>query len=209
MSKYFYDTICQLRLQEELILYNRLVDFKLEEEFLVREFLQTEYESENINYPFCAPQYNDGAALWGAKFVYTVSQLILYRKNKTEELTQILPQYDGEINASSILSADLCLRFLPQLLQDTKYIDPDDVLISLVENVLSHWPFSSIGYKMDMEKVDLAIILENACLQQMYVDRVISKKDLYTASLPVVNEKIKETLGIYAQEFWREFKIMS
>ncbi len=207
MTTYFYNTISQLRSAEEIVLYDRVLDFTEVDEELVKNFLLVEYEMEQENYPFVAPEYNANAALWAAKVVYTNCQLILYRENKTEDLPKLLPAFDSEIDASAMLSADLCLRFLPQVLKETKYIDPDDKLIELAEEILRQWHYSSIGYEMDNGKIDFNNLPANKCLQQLYVDRVILKKDLVRASLPYINEKIKETMGDYSSEFWKELKI--
>ncbi len=207
MNTYFYNTICQLRSAEEIVLYDRVLNFAEEDEELVKKFLQIEYEMEQENYPFNAPEFNANAALWAAKIVYTFCQLILYRENKTEELPQLLPAFNDRIDASAMLSADLCLRFLPQVLEDTKHIDPDDKLIEMAEGILNQWHFSSIGYKIKANEINTNILQTNKCLQQLYIDRVILKKDLMRASLPSINEKVYETMGDYSSEFWKELKI--
>ena len=67
MNSYFYNTISQLRLREEIVLYDRIIKFLPEDEKLVSDFLQLEYENESQNYPFDAPEFDSNAALWAAK----------------------------------------------------------------------------------------------------------------------------------------------
>ena len=55
--------------------------------------------------------FNKDAALWAAKTIYIAAQLMLYRENKSVELAKLLPDYNGEINASSILSSRLMHSF--------------------------------------------------------------------------------------------------
>ena len=100
MPYHFYNTINQLRQNEELILYDRVLHFLDEDEQLVKEFLKIEFEIESQNYPFTPPAYNETAALWGAKLIYTTCQLILYRENKEAELPLLLPVYNNEIDAA-------------------------------------------------------------------------------------------------------------
>lgn len=207
MTSFFYNTIYQLRSNEEIVLYDRMLDFSQDDEELVKSFLLIEYDGEKENYPYTPPEYDANTALWAAKIVYTTSQLMLYREHKIEELNELLPAFEGELNASAILSSDLCLRFLPQILNETKYIDPDDELISLAEKYLKDWHYSSIGYPIVADNLVFDAIASNKCLQQMYVDRIIANKDVKRAAFSFTHEKIKETMGDYAYEFWNDLKI--
>lgn len=205
MSHYFYETIFQLRTNEEIILYDKLIYFKDDDESLVKEFLQIEFDVESINHPFSSPKYNAEAAIWAAKIVYTACQILLYRVHKTTELTALLPLFHQPITSESILSADLCLRFLPQILADAKRIDPEDPLIPHLESILIQWHYSGIGIELDLENLNFDSIFGNPCLEQLYLDRVIEKKDRKRVQLPQLHEKIRATLGNYAEIFWNEF----
>lgn len=204
MPYHFYNTICGLRQQEELVLYDRMITFIPEDEQLVTEFLGIEYETENINYPFTAPPFNAAAALWAAKTTYTFGQLILYREHTEIILPQLLPAYEGTLDAGSILSADLCLRFLPELIPVIRNIDSEDSLLQLLKDLLKQWQYSAIGYEVNATNADLFAVTENDCLLQLYADRVIAKKDMQKAMQPVVLQKIKASLGLYTPTFWKE-----
>lgn len=206
MASFFYNTIYQLRSNEEIVLYDRMLNFSEDDEELVNSFLGIEFDGEKDNYPYTPPEFDAKAALWSAKIVYTTSQLMLYREHKIEELNELLPEFEGDLSPSAILSADLCLRFLPQILNETKYIDPDDELISLAEKFLKYWHYSSIGYQIVVGDLDFDVIASNKCLQQMYIDRIITKKDAKRAAFSFTNEKILETMGDYAYEFWNDLK---
>jgi uncharacterized protein YqgQ len=207
MAHFFYDTIYQLRTNEEITIYDKLLNFSDEDVLLVKDFLEIEYESELLNVPSGAPLFNANAAVWAAKVIYTACQLILYRENKEEELANLFPSYTREINATAIFSADLCLRFLPQIITETKHVDPDDKLIHILETFLVQWHFSGIGYDLKTTALNFETIFANECLQKLYVDRVVEKKDTAKASLPIVQEKIKEIFGIYGLHFWKELKL--
>ncbi|MGG9962274.1 hypothetical protein [Ferruginibacter sp. SUN106] len=209
MPSHFYNTIFHLRHHEEIILYDRVLNFVPEDEALVKELLAIEYETEVLNYPFTPPPFNATAALWAAKTTYTTCQLILYRENKADELPQLLPVYEGAIDASAILSADLCLRFLPQVLKDTKNIDPDDALIVLAEGHLQQWHYSGIGYPAKTALINLNSVAENDCVLQLYTDRVIQKKDVQRAQLPLLHQKIKAAMGMYSSRFWKELNTVN
>lgn len=190
-----------------MLLYNKLLKFTAEDDQLVKELLQIEYETESINYPFTAPAYDANAALWAAKTIYTVCQLILYRENKAAELPLLLPSYPHKADAAAILSADLCLRFLPQVLNDTRHIDPEDNLVAVAENLLQQWHYSGIGYPLKTVINDIAIITTDECLFQLYADRVIQTKDTRRALIPLLNEKIKANMGMYGSLFWKTLNL--
>jgi MoxR-vWA-beta-propeller ternary system domain bpX4 len=204
-SNYFYDSITGMRLNEEMVLYNNIPQIKVEDEQLVLDFLRIEYEIESKNYPFIAPDFNGEAAIWAAKLVYVSSQLMLYRESKAEDLDEILPKFTFEISTSAIVSADLCLRFLPIVISETKHIDMEDELIEKIEEQLKSWPFSNVGGILEIEKNSLDVILSNNCIAQLFIDRIILKKDLGLSKWPAINLKIKETMGDYSTIYWKEF----
>lgn len=206
MHHYFYNTIYQLRTKEEIILYDKLFDIKEGDEALVKEFLQVEFNIESKNHPFSTPKYDAESALWAAKIVYTACQILLYREHKEAELTDLLPAFTQPITTEAILSADLCLRFLPQILAEAKLIDPEDYLIPILESILNQWHYSGIGIPLSLKNLDFELIFSNPCLEQLYIDRVIDKKDKKRAELPQMLEKIRATLGIYSEKYWNEFK---
>ena len=148
MPSQFYNTVFHLRQAEEIILYDRLLVFTPEDDELVKDLLKIEYETESPGYPFAAPAFDAAAALWGAKTIYTACQLVLYRENKTAELPELLPPYKGDINASAMVSVDLCLRFLPEVISSARNIDPEDSLVEIIENLLTQWHYSGIGHPL-------------------------------------------------------------
>ena len=201
----FYDTIYNLRTNGEIILYEKLLNFKPDDEKLVADFLQIEYESEAEGFPGVPPLFDAKAALWAARTTYTICQLVLYRQDKASELPLFLPIYQGNIEAGSILSADLCLRFLPEVLTYTKHVDPEDSLIASATTHLLQWHYSGIGYPLEIEHLDFEKVISNACLYQLYADRVIEKKDKTRSNHLAIKEKVKASMGNYSNQFWKEF----
>lgn len=189
------------------MLYYKMLQYIPEDEVLVEEFLEIEYDTERIGFPFQAPAFNKSAALWAAKTMYTSCQLILFREKQESELALLLPVYNQPIDAGAILSADLCLRFLPQVLLQTQRIDPDDALISEIEKHLQVWHYSSIGYTKNVVITADDEIFKNKCLEQLYADRVVEKKDTSRAMQPCLRDKIKADLGIFTPIFWRTLNV--
>lgn len=200
---HFLHTIFQLRKQEDLVLYSRILEIPAEEEDLVNDLLEEEYRKESLNYPFTAPAYEPAAALWAAKALYNIAQLVLYREHKEKDLAALIPRFAGTLNPGVILSADLCLRFLPQIKREVHHIDPDDILIRIIEDLLQTWHYSGIGDDRDPEQPDLGPVFADPCLEQMYTDRIIGKKDRKRAILPGIQDRVQAALGIHHNFFWQ------
>lgn len=205
MKNLFFNTIKNLREMEEFVLYGTVLKIEANEEISLIEFLKTEFEKECLDYPYNPPTFDPELALWAAKIVFISGQLVLARELSIKEIIALLPTFEGKITPSAILSADLCLRFLPSVMESLSFLDPEDMLISMLEKNLTLFHFSAIGYDLDISSLNFATILEDDCLTQLYINRVIEKKVLKLALVPELSSKIKACLGMYENEFWNEF----
>ncbi len=203
-TDYFVQTLYTLRNSEEIILYAYDSLIPSAEHTLAIDFLAIEYENECLGYPGVPPAFDTNAALWSAQTVYKAAQLLLYRKDKEADLPLLLPPFTEPITPGAMLSADLCLRFLPDVLQMAKNIDADDLLVTLLTTFLQQWHYSAIGYKLHVAEDDFDIIINNFCLRQLYIDRVIARKDQQAALQPVLAPFVKAALGHYQPHFWKE-----
>lgn len=204
---YFLKMIRHLREQEEIMLYGNLLTFPAQEAAAVGAFLTEEYEREASGHPVHSPKFNVDAAIWAAQLVYVSAQLMLYRENKEKDLTLLLPSYTHVIDSSAMVSADLCLRFLPDMLIQLKLIDSEDALIALLEKILRTWHYSGVTYKQDAREFDFTTITGDAAFFQLYCDRIFDYKILTLAQHPVFRETIVSQLGMYGAEFWNELKL--
>lgn len=216
---YFSKTIEHLRHYEEVFLFGNLLSISEKEKESVIDLLSIEYKIESVEHPQPSPVFDAKAALWAAQTVYIAAQLILYRETDVKDLPSLFPSFEDEnkITASQMLSADLCLRFLPAILIQAQTIDPEDELIALVEKHLIDFHYSAIGYgfrfheKEDVKTLvshsDLELLFNDKTFLQLYADRVFEKKDLNFASFPFINEKLKSDFGMYAHQFWKEFEL--
>jgi hypothetical protein len=100
-----------------------------------------------------------------------------------------------------MLSADLCLRMLPAVATNMSAIDADDPLIAILEKYLKQFHYSGIGHLTGTEGVDFSLIGNNACLAQLYTDRIIERKDKLFAKRPEIALTLSASLGNYKQYF--------
>jgi hypothetical protein len=199
----FIETICRLRNSEEIVVFEKQFSTNAAEEKEVAFFLETEYENESADYPFSAPPFNQAAAVWAAKIIYFGAQLLLFREETAKDINALFPDCKEQRSGSIQLSADICLRFLPSLLHKLKEIDPDDPLIQKMENILLAFPYSAVGYFTEPGKLLLDdSFMNNDCCRTLLVNRVIAKKDRYTATDHGIKPFIDSALGNYQQVFW-------
>jgi hypothetical protein len=206
-DNYFLKMIQTLRLNEEVMLYNNLLGISATEISSVVEFLKDEFTKELTSHPYDNKvlEYNPDAALWAAQTVYLSAQLILYRENKEKDLGLLFPPSTSEINASTILSVDLCLRFVPDLLYQLKLIDSEDGLIEILEKILVAWHYSGIAYPLKADTLDFTPIASDHYLLLIYAQRVIEHRKITLAKHPACKELIRAQLGNYGQDLWNDF----
>jgi hypothetical protein len=206
MDNYFLEMIRTLRKQEEVILYGNILHVNEKSTESVVDFLYNEYQKELLEYPdHQAPEFDPVAALWAAKTIYIAAQLLLYRENKETDLDALLPDYTVPRTASSVLSADLCLRFLPDILVKLKMIDSEDALIEILERKIVYWHYSGINYDLPIEELDFDSMFAETGLKGLYINRIITYKKMNLANHTTCKEQIAGYLGMYADQFWKEF----
>lgn len=198
----FLNGIINLRNEAKLILHNTLLQTSAKEEALLTAFLAEEYQNESLEYPHTPPDFHPAAALWAAKITYTIAQLLLFRETPEEELPNILPPFVGPTTPATILSADLCLRFVPQIIGEAKAIDPGDPLLPLVEELLKKWHYSAIDFDLEEEQLSFDFLADSDCLQQLYVDRILTLKNKKRAERAAVKSLLLASLGNHSQIFW-------
>ncbi len=197
----FLNTLQTLRFEEELVIYNDRPQINASELANAGKFSRAEYKKEALNYPHNPPFFDETAALWAAKTVYTAAQLMLYRADKGVELPKLLPDFTGEIKATSALSADLYLRFLPPLIVQLHLFDTEDPLIFLLENILHRWHYSAVNHAFHDEELNATLDFEwvksDKCLHQLYVNRILKYKNKKLAENPAFAPLIAANIGIY------------
>lgn len=200
----FLDTIYHLRTIEQVILYDKLITISKEEETDTVSFLEAEYEREILEYPGTVPAFNQEAALWAAKTVYLAAQLLLNRAHKISDLELLLHECREKHDASAIISADICLRFLPQIVAEMKRIDPEDLVIPILEKHLIQFHYSAIGFEIDTEIMNYDIVSVDDCLRQLYIDRIVYRKAVKFAQSDFIKKQLEIGFGDYKKIFWAQ-----
>lgn len=202
----FLDTLFLLRKEECITIFADIQEISPKEEQDAADYFESEFEKERLE--FLSDQINcdHKTAVWAAKVLYHSAQLYLIRENTAKDLKKLIPSFKGVRDISSILSADLSLRFLPQVITALQNTDPEDPLIKLLENILHQFHYSGVGFDLDLEKINWEEELKDRTYRKLYLERIVEKKSYKLAEIPYINQLLMAEFGIYKDIFWRELK---
>lgn len=204
----FLDTLFLLRKEGALTIFSDLKTLTKKEENDAEDFFESEFEKERLDFLSDKIPFNKEAAIWAAKILYHSAQLYLIRKDTAKDLEKLIPQYQGEKDVSAILSADLSLRFLPQLLDALQVADSTDPLVKMLENISHQFHYSGIGLDLNLEKINWEEELKYKTYRKLYLERIVEKKAYKLAEIPYINQLLIAEFGMYKDVFWRELKIV-
>jgi hypothetical protein len=191
--------------QGKVIVDGRVTAFTEEDIQLATQRLHEYYEHLQQELTDTVPDFHAIAAVWAAGFLYRSVQLVMLRDLNEAVVNSLLTPYDGSVSPETILSVDLSFRYLPNLMGLAKGLAPEDVLVKRLQEAAIHWPFSSVGMKVE-GAMDIDVIMQNACLRRAYVDRIIEARDIKRCNNVQINEYIQEALGDYGHILWPGWK---
>jgi len=204
----FLDTLFLLRKEGVLTIFSDLKTLTKKEENDAEDFFESEFEKERLDFLSDKISFNKESAIWAAKILYHSTQLYLIRKDTAKDLEKMIPQYQGEKSISAILSADLSLRFLPQLLDALQVADSTDPLAKMLQNILHQFHYSGIGLDLNLEKINWEEELKDNTYRKLYLERIVEKKAYKLAEIPYINHLLIAEFGMYKDTFWKELKIV-
>lgn len=144
-ESYFFDTVEHLLERGDLILLSRFVKPMEEEEEYVAQILQQRFEEERSGFPYEQGEFQEKSAVWAAKVVFIAAQLLILREVPDDKLAGLFPAFEGEPSIDDLLSADLCLRYLPEVIERAEDIDVFDQLITILDGFLTKFYYSGLG----------------------------------------------------------------
>lgn len=205
----FLDTLFHLRNDEHITIFVAIQDIPKKEEKDVATYLESEFEKERLEFLSDQINYNSETAVWAAKVLYRSAQLYLIRKDTDKNLEKLIPSFKGKKDVSATLSADLFLRFLPQIISALQSADPEDPLIKMLENILTQFHYSAIGFDFELNKINWEEELKDNTYRKLYLERIVEKKAYKLAEIPYINQLLLAEFGMYKDVFWRELKTIT
>lgn len=205
----FLDTIFLLRKNECIILFSTIQTISQKEEEEAEVYFEAEFEKERLEFLSDQLSCDKKTAVWAAKVLYHSAQLYLIRENTASNLENLIPEFKGARDISSVLSADLSLRFLPEVILALNSADPEDPLIKILEDILGNFHYSAIGYDLDPKVRSWEEELKDKTYRKLYLERIVEKKDYKRAEIPFINKLLIAEFGMHKEAFWRELKIIT
>ncbi|MFY1047821.1 hypothetical protein [Chryseobacterium sp. GP-SGM7] len=202
----FLDTLFRLRKDECITIFADIKKISPKEEQEAADYFETEFEKERLEFLSDHILFDKEAAVWAAKILYHSVQLYLIRENTEKDLSKLIPEFKGQFTLSSKLSADLSLRFLPQIIISLKNVDSEDPLIVLLENILKQFHYSGIEIELHLENLNWEEELKDKTYRKLYLERIVENKVYRLAEIPYINQLLTAEFGWYKDTFWKELK---
>jgi hypothetical protein len=166
--------------------------------------LKSYHAEDSLDLPHAAPAFEAAAALWAAQHLYYTAVLAVVRELDEAAIAAHLPNFEGEKTPAASYSADLTLRYLPDLLQLAKGLAPADALVARLRHTARQWPLSFVGHEPADAGAE-AILLVHPALRGAYLDRIIRARDRARASQPHLAPLVQAALGAYSAQLWPDF----
>lgn len=203
----FLDTVFLLRKDESITIFEDIKEISQKEEQDCALYFESEFEKERLEFLSDTIEYDRETAVWAAKVLYHSAQLYLIRKNTAKDLSKLIPDFKGKRSVSALLSADLSLRFLPQILVALQTADSKDPLVPMLEGILRNFHYSAVGFEVNLENINWEEELKDATYRKLYLERIVERKAYSLAEIPHINQLLIAEFGMYKDEFWRDLKI--
>ncbi|MDQ1163360.1 hypothetical protein QE422_003728 [Chryseobacterium sp. SORGH_AS 447] len=205
----FLDTLFLLRKEECITIFTSLQEISQQEEKDAADYFETEFEKERLDFLSDKISFDSKSAVWAAKILYYSAQLHLIRENTEKDLHMLIPSFTGNRTISTLLSADLSLRFLPQVISALQNTDPEDPLIGILENILKQFHYSAVGLDLHLSGMSWEEELKDRTYRKLYLERIVERKAYSLAEIPYINQLLIAEFGLYKDVFWKELKIVS
>jgi hypothetical protein len=88
--------------------------------------------------------FDSATASASAEFLRQSSWALVNHDERMADLEKRLNMPGPPRGPSQHLSADLTMRYLPQVLRRARGLNPDDPLVECIANILRRWPFSGV-----------------------------------------------------------------
>ncbi|WP_294224256.1 hypothetical protein [uncultured Chryseobacterium sp.] len=205
----FLDTLFLLRKEECITIFTDFHEISEKEESDAADYFEAEFEKERLEFLSDQISFDKKTAVWATKILYHSVWLHLIRENTAKDLNRLIPPYSGNRNIPAILSADLSLRFLPQIISALHDADPEDVLMSMLENVLKRFHYSAVGMDLELEPINWEEELKDRTYRKLYLERIVERKSYRLAEIPYINQLLIAEFGLHKDVFWKELKVIN
>ncbi len=161
-----------------------------------------------LELPGEAPVLSLPAARWAAATFYRACQLLVCRDVPADEVTAALAEGCPQARSPAVhYSADLVLRYLPDLLAAARRLAAGDPLTDALIRLAQEWPLSSVGVPGLAPEglAEIDTFIGHPGLRQLYADRILQHDDTARAGHPAVRAAVAASLGQHAETLGPRF----
>lgn len=138
-----YEFLARLFKTGEIVFDRRPAPISAERAHDLR-FLEDEFARYALSVPGTPVRFDATAALAASEMLRQAAWFLVSRDEPDEEVARLVEMRLAPENPAQHLSADMLLRFAPQLLKRARAIAPGDVLAQKLESNLRRWPLSGV-----------------------------------------------------------------
>jgi hypothetical protein len=136
------------------------------------DLLKSAFEDYRLNVAGPVIPFDPEAALGAAEVVRQACWYLLNHAEQESELRQQLALPGPPTTPAQHLSADLVLRYLPQIHRRARALAPADVLPGLLADVLRRWPFTGVLADIEDEPLTPLDLGGHPGLMLLYAERL-------------------------------------
>lgn len=141
------------------------------------------------------PAFDVAAGVWAARLMFRCCQMLVFRDLGLEAVRAALAAPSpGRHDPPTCYSVDIALCVLPDVYRLARGLAPDDPLVTGMRELAKAWPLSSVGMP-DVGQVEIEGFVKDACLRDLYVQRIVQRGDTSRVSHPAVRQAMREAVG--------------
>ena len=145
-----------------------------------------------------APPFDPAMARAALLYLYRCCLAMVDRTMEAPAVRGIHAQLPDAVTPGGVLSADLCLRHLPEIYQMTRAVNEEDSLLDGLQETGLRFPLSSVG--MDLTAApDITLLPEHQGLWRLYIDRIVERQDASRLSDARVGAAVRDALGTHPE----------
>jgi hypothetical protein len=138
-----YEFLSRLFKTGEIVFDRRPAPAKAERSHDIR-YLEEQFTRYALNIPGAPLRFDFRSALAAAELLRQAAWFLVSRDEPDGEVARLVEMGFSPEHAKQHVSADLLLRYAPQLLRRARAIAPGDILSAQLESNLRRWPLSGV-----------------------------------------------------------------
>jgi hypothetical protein len=158
--------------------------------------------------------FDESAARYGAQMLFRAAWFYLHRDaTEAHVVTLLADSLPGGPSAAALFSADLTLRYLPDLHRIARTLAPGDPLLGALQRMADALPLSGAAMPPDEDapRQPLTAAWQAICdhpgLWRLFIDRVIATSARWWLARPEVRAALRRTAGAFAAELIPAFDL--